>query len=986
MGPTVRSRIAERLALLITFWTAFGTQVSADDRRIPWTTSRFAGTPDPPPPYTTEPAFPSLRFEHPVVMAPASGNGRLFVGEQGGKVYSFPNAPHVATADLALDLARHRPGMTALYGLAFHPKFHENRFVYLCYVMKDGAADGARISRFSADRADPPSIDPTSEVVVLTFPSGGHNGGCLAFGPDGALYISTGDAEVPSPPDRRDTGQDVGDLLSSILRIDVDHAEGGRNYRVPPDNPFVKLPGARPEIWAFGFRNPWRMSFDRKNGDLWVGDVGWELWELVDRVVKGGNYGWSIVEGRQPVHPEGRKGPTPILPPTAEHPHSEAASITGGYVYRGERLRDLIGVYVYGDFQSGKLWGLRHDGTKVTWQGTLADTPLQLVAFGEDRAGELYLLDYERTRQLHRLIPNPAAHGANRAFPRRLSDSGLFTSTREQTAAPGVVPYAINAPLWSDGASAERWLAVPGAARIVAAEAGIWRLPDGAVLARTVSVEQEPGNPATRTRVETQVLHREEGSWRPYSYLWNDSQTDAALVEAEGTTRTFAVGDPSTPGKSRSLTYRVAARAECVLCHNPWVETKTTSFGRQSASPLGLTTSQLNRPLPKGKENQLRAFERLGLFENPPGPNPDALPRMADPGDPSADLGRRARAYLQVNCAHCHQSNAGGSATIQLTDDLPLDKMQAVGVKPSQGSFGIADARIISPGDPEGSALLYRVSKLGGGRMPRIGTTEVDDRAVKMLGDWIESMPRSGSSPLLSAEDLSALKTLETPATPTSKVRAEAVDRLLATTRGALALSRRIDRGSLSAEARRLAVSQGAGHANAEVRELFERYVPESQRVARLGASFDPKTVLALNGDARRGREVFLKNPAAQCKTCHRLDGEGIALGPDLSKVGAKYARADMLRHILEPSRAVDPPFATYVLETKAGKIHSGLLASRSARAVVLKDASNRETRIPTAEVEQMVPQPRSLMPESLLRDLTARQAADLLEYLGSLK
>src|SRR5205085_2542415 len=128
-------------------------------------------------------------------------------------------------------------------------------------------------------------------------------------------------------------------------------------------------PGARPEIWAYGLRNPWRMSVDRRTGDLWVGDVGWELWEMIHRVERGGNYGWSITEGRQSVRPDGERGPTPIRPPVVEHPHSEAASLTGGYVYRGDRLKDLAGTYIYGDFQSGKVWGLRHDGKAVTWRG-----------------------------------------------------------------------------------------------------------------------------------------------------------------------------------------------------------------------------------------------------------------------------------------------------------------------------------------------------------------------------------------------------------------------------------------------------------------------------------------------------------------------------------------------------------------------------------------------------------------------------------------
>jgi uncharacterized repeat protein (TIGR03806 family) len=971
--------------------------VNADDKstkpsstaRIPWTSSRLAGTPEPPPPYTIEPAFPSLKFDHPLVVASAKGTGRLFVGEQGGKVFSFPTDPAVAKADLLIDLAKRTTKFAVLYGMAFHPRFKENRLVFLCYVTEDAKPDGTRVSQFTVGQDDPPRIDPESEKLVLTWPSGGHNGGCLVFGPEGYLYISTGDAEVPSPPDPRDTGQDISDLLSSILRIDVDHQEGGRPYRVPADNPFTKLPGARPEIWAYGFRNPWKMSFDRLGGDLWVGDVGWELWELVDRVERGGNYGWSIVEGRQPVHPEGRRGPTPILPPTVEHPHSEAASITGGYVYRGSRLPGLVGVYVYGDYQSGKVWGLRHDGQKVSWQGALAETPLELVAFGEDNSGEIYLLDYERTRQLHRLVPNPTATRAGGNFPRALSQTGLFASTKDHAPAPGVVPYSISAPFWSDHAQADRLLAMPSTSRVEIGEKGEWRLPEGSVLARTVSMEMERGNPASRRRLETQILHLEAESWRPYTYVWNDEQTDATLPVADGESRTLNVIDRDAPGGRRTQSYRVHGRAECVLCHNPWVEKKTTIFGRQSASPLALTTGQLNRDVATG--SQLREFERMGLLARPLAASPESLPKTANPYDETADLNRRARAYLQVNCAHCHQFNAGGAATILLSDDLPPDQMKAIGVRPTQGMFGISDARVIRPGDPEGSVLLYRVAKLGGGRMPRVGSGVVDVQGVTMLGDWIARMPRKGEdnggpSGPVTTEAVAALEVLGPNSSATAEARAAAVRTLLSTTRGALSLMRAIDRGTVSAPTRREAVALASAHPSVEVRDLFERYVPDAERVVRLGEAIDAKSILKLSGDARRGRDIFMNNPAAQCKSCHRLEGAGEPLGPDLSHIGTKYPRAEILSQILTPSQTIDPKFATYVVETKAGQIISGLLAERTANEVVLKDAQARVTRVPTTDVEQIAPQSRSMMPELLLRDLTAQQAADLLEFLGSLK
>ena len=183
--------------------------------------------------------------------------------------------------------------------------------------------DGTRISRFTVTKTDPPRIDPDSEEIVITFEGGGHNGGDLHFGPDGMLYISTGDGGNPNPPDPLNTGQDCSDLLSSVLRIDVDRRDNGKNYAVPKDNPFVGMKDVRPEIWAYGFRNPWRMGFDRKTGDLWLGDVGWELWEMVHKVEKGGNYGWSIMEGPQPIKPTQKIGPTPIRRAMIELPHTD---------------------------------------------------------------------------------------------------------------------------------------------------------------------------------------------------------------------------------------------------------------------------------------------------------------------------------------------------------------------------------------------------------------------------------------------------------------------------------------------------------------------------------------------------------------------------------------------------------------------------------------------------------------------------------------
>ncbi len=980
-------RVAARQAVESAANGASGA-ATANDRRTPWTGSKFAGTPDPPPPYVAELAFPHLKFDFPVVLVRANGMRRLFLGDLRGRVYSFLDDRDCRKADLALELGKLYPDLSALYGLTFHPDFDKNRFVYICYVRKNDTADGSVVSRFTASRSDPPVIDPRSEQVLLRFYSGGHNGGCLAFGKDGYLYISTGDAAAPSPPDVMMTGQDCSDLLSSVLRIDVDRADTGKAYCIPPDNPFVNLAGVRPEIWAFGFRNPWKMSFDRATGDLWVGDVGWELWELVFKVKRGGNYGWSVMEGPQPVNVEARRGPTPILPPIKVHPHTEAASITGGYVYHGTRLPELAGAYIYGDYQSGIVWGLRTQGDTVTWQRELARTPLHLVAFGETHDGELYLVDHDRTHQIYRLVPNTPA-GLTIDFPRRLSQTGLFNSTRDHRPALGVLPYSINAPLWSDGATTERFLAVPGEGRIELDNQGIWRFPEGSVLVRTVSIERDTGQPARRRRVETQILHIEAGAWRPYSYIWNDEQTDAMLAGAEGSARTIIL---SAPGRRREVNYRVHARTECGTCHNPWVEKRTTVFGVQSASPLGVNMAQLNRNCDDGgsQVNQLAKWHKMGLLAWTP--DVGRVPKLVDPYDESVDVDHRARSYLQANCAHCHQLNAGGTATIVLGHDLPLDQTKTINVRPIQGTFNIAGARIIAPGDPASSVLYYRMSKLGGGRMPRLGSSVVDERATRMIHDWIARMPAektgapAANAATETAEDRRAIKSLQAADQLAPAARAAVIGRLASSTRGALLLLGMIDRRRASETLRRDAIAVARKSPLVEVRDLFERFVPEEERIKRLGDVVDRNAILALSGDRERGRLVFTADAAAQCKSCHKAGDVGVAVGPDLTKIGAKYNKPAMLDQILDPSKTIEPQYTNYLLETKDGRVMNGLAVERTKDAVVLMDAQAKTIKVASSEIDRLVPQSRSLMPDLLLRDLTAQQVADLLEFLASLR
>ena len=432
-----------------------GGAVAQQPRREAWLGNRFHGSPEPPRPYVSERIFPSLTFNQPVELVAIPGTNRLLVLEVDGKIFSFENraTDERVEADVFGDIKPLDAAFSRLYGFAFHPEFVQNRTCFVSYVLKDRMPDGSRVSRFKVSDSNPPRLIPDSEEILLSWYAGGHNGAHLQFGPDGCLYVSTGDAGDAFPPDGHNTGQDLSDLEAAILRIDVDRRDTPLAYAIPRDNPFVNLAGARGEVWAYGLRNPWKMCFDPADGSLWTGDVGWEQWEMVYRVERGANYGWSVVEGPQRVHEERATGPTPISPPAVAHSHIEARSVTGGYFSQTPRLPDLRQTYVYGDYVTGKIWGLKHEGPEVTWREELVDTPLQIVSFGVDHGGDVLIVDYP-SGTLHRLAANPR-RGANENFPRRLSETGLFADTAGHKLAAGLVPYGVNAELWSDGAIAD---------------------------------------------------------------------------------------------------------------------------------------------------------------------------------------------------------------------------------------------------------------------------------------------------------------------------------------------------------------------------------------------------------------------------------------------------------------------------------------------------------------------------------------------------
>ncbi len=937
--------------------------------RVPWTTSRVTGSPDPAPPFKVVRAFPNLKFEKPVLLARCPGSDRLFVGEQAGVIYSFENSPN-AKAELFVDLRKEvqtvhlladAKDVEAVYGLTFHPDFEQNRQCFVCYTVRSknarerNLADGTRVSRFRVTDTKPPRIDPASEVIVLSFLQGGHNGGDLHFGPDRMLYISTGDAANPNPPDPFNTGQDISDLLSSILRIDVDHRDEGKNYAIPNGNPFVNLSSARPEVWAYGFRNPWRMSFDRQSGELFVGDVGWELWEMVHRIEKGGNYGWSAMEGPQPIKID-QVGPTPVRPPLIELPHTIACSVTGGYVYRGNKFPELRGAYIFGDWETRRLWAARFAGDKVVEMPEITRPSVRMSAFGEDNEGELYLLDHDNGT-IHTLERNDAS-SENVNFPTKLSDTGLFASVKEHRPAAGVVPFEINSRQWQDGATAERLIALPGNSSVLLHANGkpvpglvYWHnfrmhFPKDAVLARTLSLGS--------TRLETQLLHYDGMDWRAYTYAWRDDQSDADLVPADG-----AEKEVRAEGKAR--VWQFQSRSQCMSCHS-----------NQSEYALSFLPDQLNRSGADGI-NQLVAFTKTGLVRRA-GKDGEFLPpfddasvarekKVADPSDETQPLDARARGYLHANCGHCHSDHGGGAVALRLSFATPLTEMKAIDVRPTRGDFGLRDAAIIKPGDPYASTLYFRMAKFGRDRMPHIGSEMPDEQGLQLIERWILGLaPREAAT--------------------NENIAGESFDQLLTNPAAALQLARKLGRGEVATEDRDRLLAVAAKLPPGPVRDLFDGFLPSDEKGERkLGSNPRPKAILAIQGDAASGEKIFWSK-AMDCGKCHRVDDRGTAVGPDLSAVGKMRSRDELLESLLSPSRRVEPKYAVYLANTADGRSVSGVLVKRDDSFVVLRDGQGKEVVFPANEVEALRPLRISLMPEGQMAGLTAAEAADLLEYL----
>jgi uncharacterized repeat protein (TIGR03806 family) len=652
-------------------------------------------------------AFPALAFDAPLAMLQAPGDAsRWFVVEQAGRIRVFANDEAVPAATDFLDLRGrvHVSPQSGLLGLAFHPDFSTNGRAFVSYVAQAGGGFRLVVAEFSSPDGGL-TLDPGSERVLLSVAqeAASRNGGALAFGLDGFLYISVGDGGAIE----EGLSQDPATLAGKMLRIDVATAAPGLSYGVPSDNPFASSgfcgqgstdAGSCAEIYALGFRDPRRWSFDPVTGVLWLPESGKSGSEQVHVVELGGDYGSAE--------------------PLAAYAEELGDSIAGGYVYRGSQVPALRGRYVFADAGSGLLGALRPDGgggyliEQFVRPGATpagAPGPLEISAFGQDADGELYVLDHGRGA-VRRLLFTAGSGSDN--VSDLLSETGCIdVAAAGAPELDSLIPYGLNAAFWSDGAAKDRWLGLPDGQNILVPDDGDWDLPIGTVIVKHFRLNGR--------LAETRLFMRHpDGGWAGYTYRWNEQQTEATRVR----------GGLVAPVGDQDWVY--PSESDCMFCHN-----------KAAGYSLGLETAQLNGdhayPQTGRTSNQLATLNAINALTPPITGEP---PAYADPADTSLPLEARARSYLHANCSFCHRPGGPTPAQMDLRHDTPLPATGACDAVPTLGDLGIADARIVAPGDPDRSELLSRMSRRDFAGMPPVASRLPDMAGASLIREWIESL------------------------------------------------------------------------------------------------------------------------------------------------------------------------------------------------------------------------------------------------------
>ena len=713
-------------------------------------------------------AFPNLLFTNSVGLTAVPDSNLLCVWEREGRVWTFENSSNADKKTLAIDLHDHCQGWddSGLLGVAFHPGFATNHFVFVYYTwVKPGAVTGSpttrpvpnlpdtyhdRLERHTLD-ANGVAIPGSVKIFVdLTNQTVWHHGGGMFFHPtNGLLYWTDGDNAV------NENNQLINQsLYSGVFRIDVDCRGGDfshpiprqpingltANYFIPNANPFVGQSNVLEEFFCLGLRSPHRMTIDPPTGRIFIGDVGASAREEIDVIEPGEsglNFQWNVCEGAlgQMKLPCLGISRGPVL----DYPHTDGRAIIGGYVYRGREFSaDLGGKYIFGDNVFRTIWALDETSTPFhkhllcvmpKGEGPNAGSDYTgLSSFGTDAAGELYLCQMSsiggRIYKLQRGGPPPPA----KVMPKLLSQTGAFCNMDKLQPADYLIPYSVNSPLWSDGAAKQRWMALPEKSKINFSEKGAWEFPAGTVFVKNFALPVDEKNPKILRRLETRLLVRDtNGGVYGASYRWRSDNSDADLVTV-GTNELISI---KTASGVRTQKWFFPGRQDCLTCHTP-----------MAGGVLGVKTSQLNGGFKYPNsvtDNQLRTWNHLGLFKFPlDEKNISRLPRLAAVTDLLASPNRRIRSYLDANCAMCHRPG-GAEAFFDARYETPL-KLQYLINGPVANQMGITGAKVIAPGDPKKSLLLHRLRSTSENQMPPLARNTVDDKAVDVFSKWISSL------------------------------------------------------------------------------------------------------------------------------------------------------------------------------------------------------------------------------------------------------
>jgi uncharacterized repeat protein (TIGR03806 family) len=687
------------------------------DARPTNTTCKAPARPPAPGPVTLQQVLTNVSLIGPMVaLTQIPGDGsRWFAALLDGRIVSFSTAASVdpVTPTVVADLAAlsgmpvNAVGEGGLLGLAFHPKFAQNGQLFVSWTTTGPNTSGMRsvVSRITSTDNGNTFGQHTTILGPFEQPDIGHKGSGVKLGPDGFLYVSFGDGGGEG--DAYDNGQTLDGFFSKLLRIDVDNVPVGTTYGIPDGNPF-KNGGGEPATFARGFRNPFRFSIDRANGDIWLADVGEVSWEEVDVVRAGGNYGWPCREGMHDFRPTVCAPGTTLIEPVYEY-MNPGGSITGGVVYRGSAIAGFAGSYVFGRFP-GHVYALTPDpATGALTETTIGVDELDWVDFAEDQDGEIFALDFGGP--IFKVVPAQASGPST--FPDRLSKTGCVDATDAKKPAAGLIPYDVNSPFWSDGADKERFMALPDGKTVTVNADGDFDFPIGSVLVKNFTIGGK--------RIETRLFVRhDDGGWAGYTYEWNDAQTDAVLL-------------PSSKSKQiGTQTWRYPSRGECIGCHT-----------RAAGGTLGLELGQLNGDFVYAKtnrvSNQLTTLEHIGVFSAPLAGPAEQLAVYPKPNG-AAPLEARARSYLHASCSHCHRPSGPGLGGFDLRFATPLAATKACGAAPQRGDLGISGAKVIAPGSPAQSVLSLRPHALGATRMPPIASNVVDANGLAVVDSWISGL------------------------------------------------------------------------------------------------------------------------------------------------------------------------------------------------------------------------------------------------------